>query len=176
MGRAYWTTSPLTARVDVHAFGDLLMSRFGAQAGHYWSHLTPELLDEVAPTHAFHVLGIYPWTRLLGTGMREPLQVLDSCRIRAGEVTDVDDDSALVQVDTLTWDGTRLGLSARREERIDRRTASGYFTDALEPGQEVAIHWGHLCDALTAAESADLLTSTAHQVDLTNRRLARERG
>lgn len=171
VGRAYWTTHELTEQVDTAAFGELLLTRFGEQAGHYWQHLTDELLPEVTPTHAFHVLGVYPWTRLLSSGLPEPLHVLDSCRIRAGEVMSVDDDGAQVQTDTLTWDGRQLGIHTRRAERVDRRTDDGYFTDGLEPGQEVAIHWGFVCDALTTDESRDLRASTARQIELTNARL-----
>ena len=34
-------------------------------AGHYWATSRPNCSDEAAPTHGFHVFGVYPWTRLL---------------------------------------------------------------------------------------------------------------
>lgn len=173
IGRAYWTTSDLTDSVDASHYGELLLERFGSQAGHYWAHLTPELMDEVAPTHAFHVLGVYPWTRLLHSGMSEPLEVLDSCRIRAGSVASVGAEDATILVDTLTWDGRELRVSPPREERVARTTADGAFTDTLEEGQRVAVHWGFLCDSLTAPQAERLLGSTAGQVEATNRRLRR---
>jgi len=173
VGRAYWTTSELTDRVEARAFGELLLQRFGSQAGHYWTHLTSELLDEVRPTHAFHVLGVYPWSRLLHTGLPEPLHVLDSCRIRAGRVLSVGADDATLLVDTLTWDGRKLGLSAPREEQVTRTTSDGAFTDAPAEGQWVAVHWGFACDALTDDEADRLLSSTSAQLELTNRRLLR---
>ena len=173
VGRAYWTTSALTDRVQRTAFGALLLDRFGSQAGHYWQHLGPDLLDEVAPTHAFHVLGVYPWSRLLRTGLPEPLHVLDSCRIRAGRVIDLDDDQAVIEVDTLTWDGHTLGVSVPRREQVRRRTADGYFTDAITDGDHVAVHWGFLCDRLSTTEADDLVASTRLQVERTNVRLGR---
>lgn len=171
VGRAYWTTSELTDRIDPRAFGELLLRRFGSQAGHYWAHLTPDLLDEVAPTHTFHVLGVYPWSRLLHTGLPEPLNVLDSCRIRAGRVVSVNAVETTILVDTLTWDGRVLGVSAPRAELVRRRTPDGAFTDDPVEGQWVAVHWGFLCDSLTDTQAASLLSSTADQIDRTNRRL-----
>lgn len=173
VGRAYWTGSELTHRVDARRLGELLLERFAGQAGHYWSHLSVELLEEVTPTHAFHVLGVYPWSRLLPSGRPEPLHVLDSCRIRCGEVLDVDDDGALVRTDTLTWDGRVLGVSGLRDERVNRRAPAGTFTDALHPGERVAIHWGFACDRLTGSQSEELLGWTERQIELTNIRLTR---
>jgi hypothetical protein len=172
VGRAYWTGNDLTARLDAERLGAMLLERFAAQAGHYWKHLDEDLLDEVTPTHAFHVLGVYPWTRLLHTGLPEPLHVLDSCRIRTGRVVSVDDDAAWVEVDTLTWDGRVLGLADPRPERVARRTPDGVFAD-LAPGDHAAIHWAFVCDQLTDDQAETLLALTGRQVELTNRRLAR---
>lgn len=172
VGRAYWTGNDLTARIDAEQLGAMLLERFAAQAGHYWTHLDEALLEEVTPTHAFHVLGVYPWTRLLHTGLSEPLHVLDSCRIRSGRVASVDDDGAWVEVDTLTWDGRVLGLSAPRPEHVARRTPDGVFAD-LATGDHAAIHWSFVCDRLTDDQADVLLALTERQVELTNRRLVR---
>lgn len=170
VGRAYWTGNQLSHDLDARRLGEMLLERFAGQAGHYWSHLGDDLLDEVTPTHAFHVFGVYPWTRLLHTGLPEPLHVLDSCRIRTGEVLEVSPDDALVLVDTLTWDGRVLGVAEPREERVARRTPDGVFAN-LEVGHRTAIHWGFACDRLEEAESEDLLGWTERQLELTNARL-----
>ncbi len=109
--RAYWTSDELSDRIDRAEFGAALLARLASQAGHYWKHLTEDLLGEAAPTHNFHVFGVYPWSRLLDTGMPQPLQVLDSCRIRWGEVVGVDHDRAVVRSRRLSWDapGCRSG-------------------------------------------------------------------
>ncbi|MGW0042001.1 DUF6390 family protein [Rhodococcus sp. NPDC003348] len=172
--RAYWTGSDLTDRVDPHVFGTRLLERLGSAAGHYWTHLTPALLDEAAPTHAFHVFGVYPWSRLLDTGMPQPLQVLDSCRIRWGIVLDVDAASATVRSRPLEFDGARLDLGTERIERVQRRTASGTFVPALRVGEQVAMHWGFLCDRLTGDEAERLAAGTVRQLACTNERLAAE--
>ncbi len=172
VGRAYWTGNALTADIDALAYGRALIARFNTQAGHYWQHLTDELLPEVTPTHAFHVLGVYPWTRLLATGLPEPLHVLDSCRIRAGRVVEVRESDLVVEIDTLEWDGVALTLSASRPETVEHRTEDGYFAPGLLPGDLVAVHWSFACDQLTEIEAAELNRVTNAQIEMTNVRLA----
>lgn len=170
--RAYWTGNVLTDRIDAERFGGELLSRFGARAGHYWSHLTEDLLSEVTATHAFHVFGVYPWSRLLGTGMPEPLRILDSCRIGWGTVLEVSDDDALVNVRRLEFDGARLTLGSETAWRVGRRTDSGVFVPDLRVGDRVALHWDFVCDRLTAEETDRLESWTVRQLGHTNRRLA----
>ncbi len=115
---AYWLGRPLG--VDPAEFGRELLAVIGPQAGHYWAHLTPELLATGAPDHGFHVFGVYPWSRLLGRGT-EPLRVLDSCRIRWGEVVASRDEGIEVAVRHLTWDGRSLGLGRPSVEVVQAR-------------------------------------------------------
>ena len=61
--RAYWTGNELTDTVGNVRFGAALLERIRPQADHYWGHLNDDLLTEAAPTHQFHVFGIYPWSR-----------------------------------------------------------------------------------------------------------------
>lgn len=173
VGRAYWTGSALTDRIDTREFGTLLLERFAAQAGHYWQHLTPDLLDEVTPTHVFHVLGVYPWTRLLAPGRPEPLEVLDGCRVRPAEVVAVELGGVRVRAQTLAFEGGRLVLTAPAEETVSTAAAHGSFTGPLSPGDAVAVHWGHACDVLSTDEVAHLERLTGRQLKLTNARLAR---
>ena len=154
--RAYWTGNELTDRVGNVRFGTALLERIGPQAGHYWGHLTDELLAEAAPTHAFHVFGVYPWSRLLGTGLPEPLNVLDSCRIGWAEVVGVEPDQLLVRIRHLTYEAGVLALGPAMEERIGHRIEGASFIDQIGPGDHVAVHWGFACDRLTEGELAHL--------------------
>lgn len=169
--RGYWTGGPLTDSIDPIEFGTRLLDRFGARAGHYWTHLTPELLAEVAPTHAFHVLGVYPWSRLLGTGMPEPVRVLDSCRIGWGTVVDVDTDTATVCRRRLEFDSTGLYLGPERIDTVRRRSESGVFVPGPRVGESVALHWDFLCDRLTRDEVERLEAGTLRQIACTNTRV-----
>jgi hypothetical protein len=173
--RAYWTGGPLLDSVDRSAFGRKLIERISAAgAGRYWAHLTMDLLPEAAPTHAFHVFGVYPWSRLLTAETSGPaLHVLDSCRISWGQVVSADDDRAVVRARHLTWDGRALGLGAERVEVV-RLTEDGRgFVADPRPGEWLALHWGWACDRLSDDELAYLQRSTDWQLAATNARLAR---
>ncbi len=158
---AYWLGRDLG--VDRAEFGAELLAVIGPQAGHYWSHLTPDLLASGSPDHGFHVFGVYPWSRLLDAGP-EPLHVLDSCRIRWGTVVSRHGPGVEVRSSRLTWDGTALGLAEPTTERVEG--------DA-EAGQRVALHWDRLCDHLTEEQCATLEHSTRRELASTNRRLLR---
>ncbi|MFE3289231.1 DUF6390 family protein [Rhodococcus sp. NPDC059234] len=173
VGRAYWTGSELTDRIDRNRFGRRLLDRLAAQAGHYWAHLTPELLGEAAPTHAFHVFGVYPWSRLLGSGAPQPLQVLDSCRIGWGTVTEVREHDTVVRSSPLVFDGTALGLGPDRECVTRYRVpGGGTFVSDLSVGDRVAMHWDFVCDRLDTQQEASLEFWTRWQLERTNLRLA----
>jgi len=177
---SYWLGGGVNAQISSRAFGEELLAVIAPQAGHYWAHLTPELLDEAAGDPCFHVCGVYPWSRLLTTGAPEqPLHVLDSCRIRWGTVLsrqaapDREDDEIVVRSRRLEWDGSALYLADPSEEKVPVAVNGLSFLSDVGPGDQVALHWEWLCDRLSAGQVAELETSTLRQIDTTNRRLAR---
>lgn len=174
--RAYWTGSSLLNGVDQARFGRMLLARITkAGARQYWAHLTAALLTEAAPTHSFHVFGVYPWTRLLTEGAPGPaLDVLDNCRIRWGRVLMTHDDRAVIRGRTLAWDGQqlRLGEDSEQEVRL-AEDGQGFVTD-VRAGDWLAVHWNWACDRLSAEELWQLRALTDWQLDVTNARLARE--
>lgn len=174
--RTYWLGAPLLDAAGRETFGRRLLELFGAQAGHYWTYLTPELHPEVAPTHGFHVLAVYPWSRLLAAGAPEPVQVLDSCRIRWGEVVRVEGDHVVVSSRRLTWDGEQLGLGPVSQEWVRHLVDGRGFVPDPEPGEWLALHWDWVSDRLSEAAVDDLERETRWQLEATNDRLARERG
>lgn len=172
--RAYWTGNELTDRVDRARFGGTLLTRLAPAAGHYWKHLTEDLLAEAAPTHTFHVLGVYPWSRLLGTGMPQPLHVLDSCRIRWGTVIELRPENVIVRSRRLLFDGRILSLGPEQDDPARYRTDAGVFVPELRVGDAVAVHWDFVCDRLDRDETERLEWWTAWQLEHTNPRLAAE--
>lgn len=156
---AYWLGRDLG--VDTAAFGRELLAVLGPRAGVYWRHLNPDLLVEATPDHGFHVFGVYPWSRLLSAGP-QPLDVLDSCRIRWGTVVGLD--PLLVSSPRLTWDGAALGLA--------EPTAGPVEGDRAAVGDEVAVHWDRLVDVLRPDQAEVLRASTAARLAATNARLA----
>jgi hypothetical protein len=163
--RAYWTGNELTDQIGNVRFGTALLERIRPQAGHYWGHLTDDLLAEASPTHAFHVFGVYPWSRLLGTGHPEPLNVLDSCRIGWAEVVEAEPEELLVRMRHLSHDEGVLALGPAVEERIGRRVDGLSFIDQVAAGEHVAVHWSFACDRLTEDEVADLERWTDWQLE-----------
>ncbi|CAN5300085.1 DUF6390 family protein [soil metagenome] len=170
---AYWIGSPLLDRVPMTDFGTSLMDRFRPRAGPAWGHLAEAIPVGAVPHHSFHVFGVYPWVGLLGSDRGEhPLQVLDRCRIRWGQVTQVKGDQAVVLSRALTWDGRTLGLGAPRPETATRSLDRVGFVDDLRQGDWVALHWGWICDRLTHRQLVNLRHYTQRQLDITNRRLS----
>ncbi|MFV0461900.1 MAG: DUF6390 family protein [Nostocoides sp.] len=171
--RGYWLGTGAAAGVDRERFGIDLLDRIAPQAGSYWAHLQGDLLPEAAPTHLFHVLGVYPWTRLLATGRPEPLEVLQACRISPAEVVAVQGERLVVATETLTYtSGRGLDLQPVTHE-VDWLVDGKPFADGMAPGAHVALHWGFACDVLTAADADGLRLATRAQLEVTNPRLVK---
>lgn len=170
---SYWLGGGVGAAVDPREFGAELLAVIGPQAGHYWKHLTPALLDEAAGDHCFHVFGVYPWSRLLRVDARQPLHVLDSCRIRWGTVLSREGEQIAVSSRRLTWDGAALGLGEPTVERVTVSVDGLSFVPDVAPGDVVALHWDWLSDRLRADQVEALAAGTLRQLAATNRRLAR---
>jgi len=166
--RGYWTGNAASAGLDRREFWDRLIAVIGPQAGSYWKHLDDRLAVEAAPSHAFHVLGVYPWTRLLATGRPEPVDVIDSCCIRPGRVVAVGADGRVeVESNELRFGDGRLSL-----ESAEPKFVESLFVPDLAVGDRVALHWGAVCDRLTAAEALVLSDQLGEQVERVNVRLA----
>jgi uncharacterized protein DUF6390 len=168
--RAYWTGNALTRQIAPELFLTALLDRFRPQAGRYWEHLTDALAAEASATHVFHVLAIYPWSRLLPSGP-DALSVLESCRIGWGRVESVDDQpvgrrTVEVRQPVLAYDGA-LTLSLPETRSV---TDDG-FAGTVRPGDTVAVHWGRVCDRLTTEEAQELEHWTRWQLDASNPRI-----
>ncbi|MDO3648361.1 DUF6390 family protein [Nocardia mangyaensis] len=171
---SYWLGGGIGADLDPTAFTTELLALIGPMAGHYWSHLNADLVDEAAANHGFHVFGVYPWSRLLDKGTGEhPLRVLDSCRITWATVAAQDATAFTVRCRRLIRDGPLLSLSVPELRQVAVDDAD--LAADLRIGDRVALHWDRVCGRLDPARLHDLITSTARQLEVTNRRLTRER-
>lgn len=156
--RTYWVGTERGDQIDRGIFFTSLLERIGKRAGPYWTHLTEEsLAEEATPSHAFHVLGVYPWSRLLSTGMPEPLEVINNCLLLPGLV----DGGGTVQFH-------RLGYTPRGGLHFE--ASLGPSCDE-PPGTNVLLHWGTVCDVVKEDEALALRRRLEGQVELTNRRL-----
>lgn len=169
---SYWLGGGIGAQLQPQPFIDELLSIIGPQARHYWAHLTEDLAAEATPNHSFHVLAIYPWSRLLGHGAdTQPLSVLDECRISWGSVLSTDGVTAVVLSQRLRFQHSVLSLTAPETRRVDiPAQIAGRLS--IESGDLVAVHWGRICDRLTPEQVAVLKDSTDRQLHTTSHRIS----
>lgn len=165
----YWLGSSLLDSIDMKTFGDNLRERFRRRAGRGWGYLEETIPAGALPNHSFHVFSVYPWVGLLRSGRAEtPLEHLDRCRIRWGEVISVDGDEVTVMSRPLTYEGGMLGLGDRRLETARRARDGVGFLEPFRPGEWVSLHWNWVCDRLSRRQLHMLRRSTLRQLELTN--------
>jgi Family of unknown function (DUF6390) len=171
---AYWVGNRLLARVDMATFGALLVERFRSRAGRAWGHVDDAIPLGAVPHHSFHVFGVSPWIGLLRAGgVREPLHVMDRCRIRWGEVVASDGEIATIRSQPLVWDGEgEIGLGLPRLEPVTMGHDGKGFVRHVALGQWVSAHWDWVCDVLSPGQLRSLRSWTAWHLDIANRRLA----
>ncbi len=169
---AYWLGGDLLDAIDMARFGNALTDRFRKRAGAGWGYLAEAIPVGAVPNHAFHVFGVYPWVGLLQTGRADtPLEQLEKCRIRWGQVVSTEGDQVSVLSRPVTYDGTDIGLGERRLETVRRSIDGLGFLDAFRPGDWVSMHWGWVCDRLSRRQLQLLQRSTLRQFEITNRRV-----
>ncbi|MFJ9365778.1 DUF6390 family protein [Nocardia sp. NPDC101769] len=173
---SYWLGGGVGAALDPAEFGAALLARIGPVAGQYWAHLGDRLAAEAAPNHSFHVLGVYPWSRLLDAAGEGPaLRILDDCRISWARVIDRSGSQVLVRSRRLSWNGLSLGLSRTADRNLSVWQDGYAAVPDVEVGDILAVHWNHLCGRLSPAQAAALATTTVRQIRVTNERLAFDR-
>ncbi len=163
-------------RVDTSSFGDSMRERFQGRAGTSWESVADALAAGAKPSHGFHVFCVYPWVGLMRTGLvQQPLEVLDRCRIRWGEVVAIDGDSARVRTRPLILDNDRLALGPDTIQSVSWASDGRGLSTAIQPGDAVALHWDWVCEPLDDRSRFRLETETAAVLKLANRTLGRPR-
>jgi hypothetical protein len=166
---AYWIGNALTDRVTRSELGWHLRDRFHGRTGRAWSQVADAIEAGGVPTHAFHVLSVYPWIGLLRSGVvEEPLRVLDRCRIRWGRMVEVGPDQAVVRSRPLLWTAGTLRLGPAREEVVRVAEGSTGFVSDWAAGDWAALHWDWACDRLGPRQLRALREHTRRQLDLVN--------
>ena len=173
---SYWVGNGLLSQVGVSVFGDSMAERFRDRAGASWEAVIEAVTAGAKPHHGFHVFCVYPWVGLLRTGStRQPLRVLDQCRIRWGTVMEVEGDTAVVRSEPLVLQDDRLSLGPPRPETVVWAADGHGLAERLTPGDRVAMHWGWVCERLSSSAARTLERETAIAMRLANRFLARPR-
>lgn len=165
---AYWVGNRLLGQVGPALLHDSMESRFRARAGASWEKLADVVSPDAVPHHNFHVFAVYPWVGLLRSGRRvdEPLRVLDRCRIRWGQVTEVDETLVHVTSRTLAYDGHHLTLGVPVTEVASRHPDG--IGPHLAVGDWVSLHWDWVCDRLDARGLAALQHYTERTLRVAN--------
>lgn len=170
---AYWVGNDLVDRVDARACADQLREQFVGQATSGLEDGADRLAITALPHHSFHVFTVYPWVKMLGSGNDSvAVSVLDRCRIRWGEITEVEGDQIQVLSQPLAWDGAALQLGPAEPETVRWASAGRSLLRVVRPGEQVAMHWDWACDQLTPAQSRTLEHYTRLQLKATNQWLA----
>ena len=119
--------------------------------------------------HNFHVFAVYPWLGLLRAGHSSvPLDVLDQCRIRWGQVVALSGDFVTVASRALELVGSQLLLGDERVEVVRRGVAGVGFIDHLAVGDAVALHWDWVCERLSGRALRRLQAATMDNLRAVN--------
>lgn len=168
---AYWLGNDLTASVTPSGLHRSLDERFrGRVSPGTWRWLEASVPAGARPVHAFHVLDVFPRIGLLRGGEADDvLKAIDSCRIRWGRVTSVQDGTLSVEAAALALVDGKLGIGPARSERVERWVDGIGFVDDVRPGDLVSLHWGWACDRLSPRQLANLVAWTEFELGVANR-------
>ncbi len=163
---AYWLGNELLDRVEVRGLYDSLRERYGKQ-------LSPRLLELVAGKaprgarahHSFHVFDVYSRT----ADADQSLATMESCRISWGRVTQVCGGTLVIERPPLVLVDGKLVLGESRHERVLREVGGHGFTNDVRVGDWVSVHWGWVCEVLTARQQSNLERYTRQHLALANR-------
>jgi hypothetical protein len=165
---AYWLGNDLLTGVEARQLYDDLRARFRRQ-------LSAETLDLVAgkapagarPHHNFHVFDVHSRAGQLV----HSLATMDQCRVSWGKVVRVEGASLVVERQPLILTGGKLALGPVEIITVGRQIDGRGFADAAAPGDWVSLHWGWVCEAISANQQRRLAQETALHLRLANETL-----
>lgn len=158
---AYWLGSEPAARVGRRGLHRDLRDRFRARMSiAEWGWLEVAIAGGSQPSHAFHVLEVFPRTGLLRGDAAPILETIDACRIRWGTVLAVDGEQLTVSAPRLELIEGALRIGTARPELISAWRDGAGLLGGVRPGHQVSLHWGWACDRLSPTQLARLIRST----------------
>ncbi len=167
----YWLGGGLLDRVAPAALARDIDDRFRTRLRYderRW--LTAATLAGSRPSHAYHVLEVYPRLGLLRGGERDGvLETIDACRIRWGRVVERDDEHLVVRAVPLELIDGHLALGAPRLERIRAWRDGLGAVDGVVAGDVVTIHWDWACERLSASRLKGLIDRTTAELAFAER-------
>lgn len=165
---AYWLGNGLLLRARYRAMERHLTETLNLKktlAPRQFSGLISKL-DLGVPHHSFHVLNVF--RRTGHAAIPHTLETMDSCRISWGMVVSGARQNGsglhiVVKTRPLVYADGRLALGAPVIKTAISVNGIG------KPGDMVTLHWGYVCDAITAGELANLRYFTDLSIAAANR-------
>lgn len=169
---AYWIGNELLDLVDPAALGTAMEQLFRRSVGQQFSGVGLGKVTSGLAHHSFHVFCIYPWVGLLGNERMHShaLNVLDKCRIRWAQVTEIAAGRVSVESQPLVHDRGRLSLGPAVREETKGAVEGQDQIDGLAVDDWVSVHWDWICDPLSAGQLDALRRNTMHHLTIVNDR------
>ncbi|MDN4483223.1 DUF6390 family protein [Demequina lignilytica] len=166
----YWLGGPELDRCGGASFASSLEERFRPRLTRLeFERLVAAVTAGGTPHHNFHVFAVYPWVGLLRNGHVDgPLEVLDKCRIRCGQVLSIEGDTALVESRHLVWENGILSLAPPTAELARFRRDGQTLAPEIRPGGYVTLHWDWICDWIGPMRLTRLRNTTAREIAAVN--------
>jgi len=168
---AYWIGNALSDQVDPVLMRQSMEARFRGQLpAQAWRWLESKPGSGARPTHAFHVLDVFPTLGLMrGGAVADTLGLMDSCRIRWGRVLEIGGEQLVVAVVPLALVEGKLALGEARPQAVRRWLDGTGFVSDVDVGDVVSLHWDWACEVLSPARLRALQRRTIFQLGLANR-------
>jgi hypothetical protein len=162
---AYWIGNDLLRTVEVRQLYDALTERFGRQLQGRTRHwVLGKAPAGARPHHNFHVFDVHSRVGELA----HSLATMDQCRVSWGRVLRVEGAEVVVERQPLALREGKLALGPAETTRAVRQVEGRGFADAAVPGDWVSLHWGWVCEVLSAPQQANLARYTQHHLTLAN--------
>lgn len=137
--------------------------------GKSFEGVVEKIRQGAVPHHSFHVLDI--WKRTGHLNIEHTPETLDSCRISWGTVRQINGPFVTVDTETLLCIDGKLVLSKPAPRKITRTLEANIDIEGLKKDDMVSIHWGVICEIITARQAAILKKYTLKHLELANQTL-----
>jgi hypothetical protein len=162
---AYWIGNELLRIVEARQLYDTLSERANRQlTGRVRELVLGKAPAGARPHHNFHVFDVYSRMNEIG----DTLLTMDQCRVSWGRVVAVEGAQLVVERRSLGVREGKLTLGEPQVTRALRQIDGRGLVDAAAPGDWVSLHWGWVCDILTADQLANLIGYTRLHLAIAN--------
>lgn len=168
---AYWVGNDLLENVSKndlywHLVDNLSLKK---KLGKSFALVEAKIAGGAVPHHSFHVLDI--WKRTGFVERAHTLESMDECRVSWGRVTAIAGPHVTVARAPLYFNNGKLALGEEEPRMLIRRLEAEYDIEQLKTGDQVAMHWGVICEVLTPRQVAHLKKYTLRHMALANQTL-----